>query len=73
MPRVNIGVMDLDDDLPRKGDDPLARLIKQDLGPLSMSELENRIAALEAEIERTRRHKDSAVNHKASAEALFKR
>lgn len=73
MPRVNIVDMDLDDDLPRKGDDPLARLIKQDLGPLSMSELDSRIASLEAEIERTRRHKDSAVNHKASAEALFKR
>ena len=73
MPRVNIVDMDLDDDLPRKGDDPLARLIKQDLGPLSMSELDSRIASLEAEIERTRRHKDSAVNHKASAEALFRR
>lgn len=65
--------MDLDDDLPRKGDDPLARLLRQDLGPLSMSELEARIAALEAEIARTRRTMESAVNHKASAEALFKR
>ncbi|MEK7343277.1 MAG: DUF1192 domain-containing protein [Pseudomonadota bacterium] len=65
--------MDLDDDLPRKGDDPLARLLRQDLGPLSMSELEARVAALEAEIARTRRKMESAVNHKASAEALFKR
>lgn len=65
--------MDLDDDLPRKGDDPLARLLKQDLGPLSVGELEARVAALEAEISRTRRTIESAVNHKASAEALFRR
>ncbi|WP_420145103.1 DUF1192 domain-containing protein [Sphingobium sp.] len=65
--------MDLDDDLPRKGDDPLARLLKQDLGPLSMSELDARIAALEAEIARIKRTKENAVNHKASAEALFRR
>ncbi|MFB0872535.1 MULTISPECIES: DUF1192 domain-containing protein [unclassified Sphingobium] len=65
--------MDLDDDLPRKGDDPLARLLKQDLGPLSVGELEARVAALEAEIARTRHKMQSAVNHKASAEALFKR
>jgi uncharacterized small protein (DUF1192 family) len=70
---VNIGVMDLDDDLPNKGDDPLTRLLKQDLGPLSVSELDARIAALETEIARTRRTKDDAVNHKASAEALFRR
>ncbi|QGP80122.1 DUF1192 domain-containing protein [Sphingobium sp. CAP-1] len=65
--------MDLEDDLPRKGDDPLARLLKQDLGPLSVADLQNRIAALEAEIVRTRLKMENAVNHKASAEALFKR
>ncbi|MCI4589949.1 DUF1192 domain-containing protein [Sphingobium sp. BYY-5] len=65
--------MDLDDDLPRKGDDPLARLLKQDLGPLSVAELETRIAALEAEIGRTRAKIESAADHKANAEALFKR
>ena len=64
--------MDLEDDLPRKGDDPLARLLTQDLGPLSMAELEARITALEAEIARTKSKIESAVNHKASAEALFK-
>lgn len=70
---VNIGVMDLDDDLPNKGDDPLTRLLKQDLGSLSVSELEARITALEAEIKRTSSTMESAVNHKASAEALFRR
>ncbi|EXS70395.1 DUF1192 domain-containing protein [Sphingobium sp. Ant17] len=65
--------MDMDDDLPRKGDDLLARLIQQDLAPLSVAELEARIAALETEIARTRSKMQSAVNHKASAEALFRR
>ncbi|HAF42431.1 MAG TPA: DUF1192 domain-containing protein [Sphingobium sp.] len=65
--------MDLDDNLPRKGDDPLARLLTQDLGPLSVAELHARIATLEAEIARSRARIESAVNHKATAEALFKR
>ncbi len=65
--------MDLDDDLPKKGDDPLARLLRQDLGPLSMTDLEARIAALETKIARTRARMEYAVNHKATAEALFKR
>ncbi|MCP1468717.1 uncharacterized small protein (DUF1192 family) [Sphingobium sp. OAS761] len=63
----------MDDDLPRKGDDPLARLLRQDLASLSVAELGARISALEAEIVRTRSKMESAVNHKASAEALFKR
>jgi uncharacterized small protein (DUF1192 family) len=65
--------MDLEDYLPRKGDDPLARLLTQDLGPLSLAELEARITALDAEIARTKAKIESAVNHKATAEALFKR
>lgn len=65
--------MDLDNDLPRKADDPLAQLLRQDLGPLSVTDLEQRIKALEGEISRTRSKIEDAVNHKASAEALFKR
>jgi len=65
--------MDLDDDLPRRADDPLAQLIRQDLGPLSLAELEARIATLEGEIARIRSKIESVVNHKATAEALFKR
>lgn len=71
--RVNIVCMDMDDDLPRTGDDLLTRLVRQDLGPLSVSELEARIAALEGEIIRTRAKIDNAVNHKASAEAIFRK
>ncbi|MGC4250368.1 MAG: DUF1192 domain-containing protein [Sphingobium sp.] len=65
--------MDLNDDLPRRADDPLAQLIRQDLDPLSVAELEARIAALEGEIARTRSKIESAVNHRSTAEALFKR
>lgn len=59
--------------LPKKADDPLARLQRQDLDPLSVVELEARVAALEAEISRTRKKIEGAVNHKASAEALFRK
>ncbi|WP_066520171.1 DUF1192 domain-containing protein [Sphingobium cloacae] len=65
--------MDLNDDLPRRADDPLAQLIRQDLDPLSLAELEARIATLEGEIVRTRSKIESAVNHRSTAEALFKR
>jgi uncharacterized small protein (DUF1192 family) len=65
--------MDKDDDLPRRADDPLAALLAQDLDPLSVAELDARIAALKAEIVRTQSKREYAVNHKATAEALFKR
>lgn len=65
--------MDMDDDLPNRADDPLARLLRQDLAPLSVTELESRIAALQTEIIRTTSQLQYAVNHKATAEALFKR
>ena len=56
-----------------KPGDPLTALARQDLDPLSVTELEARIAALEVEIERTRGKKERAVNHRASADGLFKR
>lgn len=64
--------MDLDEASPRPGD-PVALLTRQDLDPLSVAELEARIAALEGEIARCRQRISRAVNHKASADALFKR
>jgi uncharacterized small protein (DUF1192 family) len=63
--------MDSDENLPRPGE-PLALLVKQDLDPLSVAELEARIATLEGEISRVRTHMQRAVNHRASADALFK-
>ena len=64
--------MDSDENLPRP-DSPLALLVKQDLDPLSVGELEARIATLEREIVRVRTHMQRAVNHRAIADELFKR
>lgn len=63
----------MDDEGPLRPDDPLTLLTRQPLDPLSLAELDARIAALEAEIARIRDHRQRAVNHKASAEALFRR
>jgi uncharacterized small protein (DUF1192 family) len=65
--------MDLEELFPSKPDDPLVQLTKQDLDPLSVEELEERIQTLEGEIARVRAKIDFAVNHRASAEALFKK
>ena len=65
--------MDFDDLFPSKPGDPLALLANQDLGPLSQDELEARIEALVAEIERTRTHMTEAARHRSQADALFKR
>jgi uncharacterized small protein (DUF1192 family) len=65
--------MDLDDILPKRADDPLVALTRQDLDPFSNDELTDRIAVLEAEIARARARIDRAVNHRANADGLFKR
>jgi uncharacterized small protein (DUF1192 family) len=62
-----------DDNEPRRRDDMLTALIKQSLDPLSITELDDRIAVLEGEIERVRAHKAAATSHKAIAESLFKK
>ena len=63
--------MDLDDLFSGKPVDPLVELGRQDLGPLSVAELEARIAALREEITRTETHMAETARHKASADALF--
>ena len=65
--------MDLEELFPNKPEDPLALLARQDLDPLSVDELHERIAGLEAEIARVRAKIDAAVNHRASAEQLFRK
>lgn len=65
--------MDLDELFPDKPDDPLRLLTKQDLDPLSVDELHDRIAVLEAEIARVKAKLDSSVSFRATAEDLFKR
>ena len=64
--------MDPDEILPKKAGDPLAALIAQDLDPLSVKELEARVAALEGEIARTATKMQHAVSHRAIAHDLFK-
>ena len=65
--------MDLDELFPSKPDDPLTQLARQDLDPLSVDELEARIAALQAEIARAEAKIDAAVQFRASADAIFKK
>lgn len=65
--------MDLEELFPSKPDDPLAQLAKQDLDPLSVEELELRIAALEAEIARVRAKMDASVQFRATADELFRK
>lgn len=70
--RSTLRRMDLDDILGPRPDDPLPALLREDLDRLSVAELNARIAALEGEIARTRARIDGAVNHRASADALFR-
>ncbi|MPT47378.1 MAG: DUF1192 domain-containing protein [Sphingobium sp.] len=65
--------MDMDDFTSPRGKNPLEQLLKQDLGPLSVADLHDRIAVLESEIERTRAHITQTASHRASAEALFRK
>jgi uncharacterized small protein (DUF1192 family) len=65
--------MDLEELFPDKPGDPLVLLAKQDLDPMSVEELHNRIAVLEGEIARVRAKIDSSVNFRASADAIFKK
>lgn len=65
--------MDLDDLFARRPDDPLVQVVKQDLDPLSVDELKERVAILEAEVARVKAKIEGAVNFRASADGLFKR
>jgi len=65
--------MDADDLQPRRVDDPLGAVGAQDLDPLSVAELTARIAALEAEIVRSRAKLVAATRFRGAADALFKR
>lgn len=64
--------MTMEDDLPVRGTkDPVHLLCTQDLDPLSLAELDARIAALEAELERTRQKRAHAGDFRARADSLF--
>ncbi len=64
--------MDLDEILPKRAGDPLAALLAQDLDPLSVAELEARIAALKTEIVRSTAKMEHAASHRVQADNLFK-
>jgi len=65
--------MDEDDFFSSRPGDPLTLLGKEDLDPLSIDELETRIAALKAEISRVEQHMAKASRHRSAADELFKR
>jgi len=48
-------------------------LAKQDLDPMSIEELTERIEALNAEISRVEAHMQRAASHRSAAEELFKK
>lgn len=65
--------MDADDLTPKRRDRPLDLVRREDLDPLSQAELAERIAALEAEIARSKARLNAAATHKSAADALFRR
>ena len=71
--RVNLAIMDIDDLFPSKPGDPLKELARQDLDPISVDELTERIAALKAEIARVEAHLEAGAKHRSAAEELFKK
>jgi uncharacterized small protein (DUF1192 family) len=71
--RVKICNMEADENLPLRRDDPLAILVKQDLDPLSVDELDERIATLKSEIIRCEGKIAFATRHRSAADALFRK
>lgn len=65
--------MDLDEILPKRPDDPLVQLLKQDLDRLSLEELRDRITLLQAEIDRVQRKLEGAAKFRSAADLLFKK
>ena len=65
--------MDEDDFFSSRPQSPLVQLTNEDLGPLSIDELQERIQLLKAEIARVEQHMDDAARHKSAADELFKR
>jgi uncharacterized small protein (DUF1192 family) len=65
--------MDLEDLFPSSPGDPLVELARQDLDPMSVEELHERIAALQAEITRVEAHMDRVERDRSAAEELFKK
>ncbi len=65
--------MDAEDYLSKRPQSPLALLVREDLDPLSVDELGERIALLQAEIARTAAKRDSASAFRSAADSLFRK
>jgi uncharacterized small protein (DUF1192 family) len=65
--------MDADENLPLRKDNPLAKLVREDLDPYSLAELADRIEILKSEITRCEAKKAAATVHKSAADQLFKK
>ena len=65
--------MDLDELFPDRKRDHLAELARQDLDPMSVDELQERIERLKEEIARVEAHMSRAQSHRSAAEELFKK
>jgi uncharacterized small protein (DUF1192 family) len=65
--------MEVDDNLPLRSHDPLTLLLRQDLDPLSIAELGERISALKIEISRCEVKISAASSHRNVADQLFKK
>jgi uncharacterized small protein (DUF1192 family) len=65
--------MDLEELFPDRPGDPLTQLTKEDLDPLSIEELNERIATLKEEIARIEAHIERVNRDRSAAEELFKR
>jgi uncharacterized small protein (DUF1192 family) len=63
--------MDEEDDF--KPGQPIVELGKEDLDPLSLEELDQRVARLKAEIDRVEAHKARASAHRSVADELFRK
>lgn len=63
--------MDDEDDF--KPGEPIVEIGREDLDPLSLDELDKRVARLEAEIERVKAHKAGKSSHLSAADQLFKK
>ena len=65
--------MDEDDFFSTRPVDPLTLVCKQELGPLSLAELDERIGLLKGEIARVEQHLAQSQAHRSAADELFKR
>lgn len=59
--------------LPRRSADLLKLLAAEDLDRLSVAELDERVALLEAEVARSRAKRQSSASFRAAADGLFRK